>query len=459
MNRRCRTKSDPTLEEPHIDLPIRWKSARECGAVDIVEAWGHRHEDVALRPEFLEQLKRLHAEFRNQACLKSVGDGLTDMVLDDAFGEEGSWMLSGKLPEDGMVFSAAEEPFSVRPWVSCPSALKGGTHQELLQRWGAAALNTKGRKSATDDGILGQDNCCLARLGGGWELAGVFDGHGPCGHWPATRAARTMPYFLQSGAGAAMLREGDVEGALRFAFEAVETELEAESAIRNVDLQISGCTAVVALHHAERDSVWLATVGDSRAVLLSPGQGVLEETSDHKPSRQDEAERIIRLGGDVLETKYGDGYIDERVYIKGEYFPGLGVTRSFGDCVVKDIGVSAEPEVVRWSLEGKPGLYLLLCSDGVWEFLGPQEVADCVLGAVKEGRSAQQAIQALLEASRQAWKEKEDEDYCDDITIVLVPLAKGVEAPAWDAVAGSDEKAAVAKALAECGGDSVCSLQ
>lgn len=49
----------------------------------------------------------------------------------------------------------------------------------------------------------------------------------------------------------------------------------------------------------------MANVGDSRCVLSSNGRAV-EMSVDHKPNRQDERERVEKLGGRVIH--YGTWY-------------------------------------------------------------------------------------------------------------------------------------------------------
>jgi serine/threonine protein phosphatase PrpC len=54
--------------------------------------------------------------------------------------------------------------------------------------------------------------------------------------------------------------------------------------------------------------------------------------------------------------------------------PGLAMTRSFGDRVAHSVGVSAEPETLEFTL-GANDKYMVIASDGVWEFLSNEDVA------------------------------------------------------------------------------------
>lgn len=57
---------------------------------------------------------------------------------------------------------------------------------------------------------------------------------------------------------------------------------------------------------------------------------------------------------------------------------GLAMSRSFGDNVSKAVGVSCEPEIIRMKLD-KRDKFILLASDGVWEFISNQEVLQLIV--------------------------------------------------------------------------------
>lgn len=63
---------------------------------------------------------------------------------------------------------------------------------------------------------------------------------------------------------------------------------------------------------------------------------------------------------------------------------------------------------------------LLLCSDGVWEFIKFQEAINMVL---KEGPgNAMQAAKNLASEARQRWLNEEEGQVVDDITVIVVYL-------------------------------------
>jgi len=49
------------------------------------------------------------------------------------------------------------------------------------------------------------------------------------------------------------------------------------------------------------------------------------------------------------------------------------MTRSFGDQVAASVGIIAEPEITHWNFT-KEDKFLILASDGIWEFIDSEEV-------------------------------------------------------------------------------------
>ena len=63
-----------------------------------------------------------------------------------------------------------------------------------------------------------------------------------------------------------------------------------------------------------------------------------------------------------------------RVWHLREDIPGLAMTRSFGDQAAAQVGVISTPEILEMNLvEGDQ--FMIIASDGVWEFLSNEEVA------------------------------------------------------------------------------------
>jgi serine/threonine protein phosphatase PrpC len=96
---------------------------------------------------------------------------------------------------------------------------------------------------------------------------------------------------------------------------------------------------------------------------------------DHKPDLKDESQRIKKKNGRI------EPYRDEnnefmgpaRVWLRDEEIPGLAMSRSFGDEVAASVGIIAQPEISEWKLTPEDK-FIILASDGVWEFIDSEEV-------------------------------------------------------------------------------------
>merc|ERR1711874_365886 len=140
------------------------------------------------------------------------------------------------------------------------------------------------------------------------------------------------------------------EQALIEAFEKSQKELVCHSIENSWDVQASGSTAVSAFW--KDTTVYTANAGDSRcAVGNETDKRVVFETVDHKPTTESEKARIEASGGEVRSQTYPDGWVNHRIFVKGENYPGLCMARTLGDQSVKDHGVIATPEVVRTEVD------------------------------------------------------------------------------------------------------------
>lgn len=270
-------------------------------------------------------------------------------------------------------------------------------------------------------------------------LAAVFDGHGAVGR-PISHCTRdVLPTLLERELG------GDPPGAATAAAAApppatadharrvaalVGSFIEAEAVLcdedRRIDHVFSGTTAVMAWMTGQQD-LYCAWAGDSRCILgrrlppAIPGGkdrfAAIDCTFDHKPGRLDEKRRIKAAGGRVARWRKNIG--PERVWLPRDWLPGLAMTRSVGDTVLSDYGVEPRPDVTYTRLQANDS-FLVLASDGVWEFMPSQEVADFVGRLRREGVAPKEAADALVRESVRRWRR--NEVVVDDTTAVIVYL-------------------------------------
>ncbi|ESW32984.1 hypothetical protein PHAVU_001G033800 [Phaseolus vulgaris] len=198
------------------------------------------------------------------------------------------------------------------------------------------------------------------------------------------------------------------------AFKVMEKEVKLQ---HNLDCSCSGTTAVVIIKQGE--GLVIANLGDSRAVMGTICDEKLiatQLTTDLKPELPREAERIRRCNGCVCASKEEPEI--QRVWIpNNDNSPGLAMSRSFGDFLLKNHGVIAVPDISYHSLTSSDQ-FIVLASDGVWDVLNNNEVASIVWSAESE----EVAARAVVEAATTAWKDKFPSYMADDCTVACLFL-------------------------------------
>ena len=96
------------------------------------------------------------------------------------------------------------------------------------------------------------------------------------------------------------------------------------------------------------------------------------------------------------------------------------MSRSIGDAVGAMVGVTAEPELMDTTLKTEDA-FLVIASDGVWEFLESADVVRLLQAKLKGRPPTEETLlmvaQYIADKSRQEWL-KEDK-YVDDITVIV----------------------------------------
>ncbi len=94
--------------------------------------------------------------------------------------------------------------------------------------------------------------------------------------------------------------------------------------------------------------------------------------------------------------------------------PGLAMSRSIGDEVAQTVGVISVPELIPHQLL-RNDIFLILASDGVWEFMNNEQAVSVVW---KYKHDLQQAAEELVNEAAKQWRKEEEVQ--DDITVLLV---------------------------------------
>lgn len=185
-----------------------------------------------------------------------------------------------------------------------------------------------------------------------------------------------------------------------------------------IDTEFSGTTLSMAI--VRGNHVTGVNIGDSRVILAKEENGRMvaqDITFDHKPDSPKEKERILGCGGRVFAVEYDDG-IDgpPRVWLGHMDIPGLAMSRSLGDVVAHSAGVTSEPEFTEFDLNPAKDKFLVVATDGLWEFVENQETVDMVEGQ----QVPADAVEFLVTEAATRWMH--EEQVIDDTTIIVANL-------------------------------------
>ena len=384
------------------------------------------------------------------------------------------------------------------------------TDQDLHRRasFGDKSINTKGSQFDGSKHGVGyackkglkpvspnQDSFLLLQVEGGVGIYGVFDGHGRGGHDVSNFVKDMLPKLILSHPG---FHSDDLTETLTYAFHETQKLLDHQTKLGVFNASTSGTTGTVAVYRPQSQTLWVAHVGDSRCVLgirdnpTGKFKGV-EITADHKPDIPHEHDRIVSSGGSVIKPPMD---FNHRVYVKGQKYPGLAMSRALGDLVGhRQAGISCTPDVTCYRIDTSdevtlikggaacaatliqtnahpteysnhqghrfdddhedeenfsnhsddttvPPLavtvnentppapaqqgkrfdaFLLLCSDGVWEFISSHEAVRIASKFPKS--KAPMAAEELARVSWDRWMIEENGHVVDDITALVVHLA------------------------------------
>ena len=237
---------------------------------------------------------------------------------------------------------------------------------------------------------------------------GVCDGHGEFGHVVSNFVINKLPAYIKD-----LSNES-----ITSAFKKVNKEIYGNT---KLDSSMSGTTVVSIV--LTPNNIQCVNLGDSRAALFKYDNGIYyckNLSRDHKPAEADEARRIDLSGGRIKRC-YDEDHKrfvgPDRVWMKNKDEPGLAMTRSLGDKIAHNIGVSDEPEFKTFTYDGTEK-YIIIASDGLWEYVSGDQCISIVKPFYEEGLDAQEAALALVKEAFRRWKRKEVA--IDDITVVVI---------------------------------------
>ena len=288
---------------------------------------------------------------------------------------------------------------------------------------------------------------------------GVCDGHGDYGHFISDYLVKSLPKNFKnsyielkrklSDEPYSKIPKEQITKIFEESFSKTDIDLNAlcEQISSSEDIppekvfncEYSGSTCVSLLIPDKNiKEAYIANVGDSRLIVVKEEKPIKGKNNannnwtfkqlsrDHKPTEEDEYQRIIEADGEIeaIEDDDGNWTGPLRVWEKGSEGPGLAMTRSLGDKVGAKIGVCCVPEVFKYEIKEEDKVFVI-ASDGLWEYVTNQEVTDLVKYIYEDMKkngeiNGDKMAKILHEKAVKSWREKEIG--MDDITIICVIL-------------------------------------
>lgn len=249
-----------------------------------------------------------------------------------------------------------------------------------------------------------------------FNIFGVLDGHGLTGHLISQFVTKFITSSIQNNK---LINQLTNEEEIYLQLKKNNYEIikkyfvnaEREIAKSQIDANFSGTTCVTLFQLGNH--LICSNAGDSRCIMV--GDKIHQLSIDQKPDLENEKKRILKNGGEV--SQYEEDGIKSgpfRVWKKNEMYPGLAMSRSIGDLIASTLGVIPEPEIIEMELESTTQ-FIIIASDGVWEFLDNKTVKDIVMPYYLKN-DPNGACKELIAISTKWW-EKED-IVVDDITVI-----------------------------------------
>lgn len=205
------------------------------------------------------------------------------------------------------------------------------------------------------------------------EITGVFDGHSGenCSTYVADNIEKYIKDYLQLF-NKEKLTDTGVVNAIRLAL----VQLSRDYAEGQ-----DGTTAIVC---TKIDNVlWVANIGDSRALLIEESTGYcLQLSDDHKPEDSYYREGIESLGGKVLR-----GRVEGR----------LAMARAIGDH--DQPSVSARAEIAKYVLDPSKSYILVEVSDGITAAMTTNHIAHFIDQRLKQEEPLKEVARNLVAAA------------------------------------------------------------
>lgn len=281
-----------------------------------------------------------------------------------------------------------------------------------------------------------------------FNMFGVLDGHGLNGHLVSNFAVRYLTTFFQKNKKINTLTDEDsiYYRLKKNSYDIISRacrHIERDIAKSDIDATYSGTTCCMVFQVGEK--IICGNIGDSRAIIVKKNiHAKIDNNDNHnnsnkkhkkkknnienilyikplsidqKPNSPGEKERIESHGGIISQyEENGEVSGPFRVWKKDEMVPGIAMSRSIGDLVASTLGVIPEPIFTEEVIDSNTK-FIIIASDGIWEFLENNKVAEIVLPFYEKG-DPDGACKELIRQATEWWNN--EDVVVDDITVIAL---------------------------------------
>ena len=182
---------------------------------------------------------------------------------------------------------------------------------------------------------------------------------------------------------------------------------------------LSGSTSLILflINSKNYNKIISTNLGDSKIISISENNFIKELNITHTPNNSDEKNRVIKKGG-VINRMDCSNVGPLRIWFKNKKYPGLSITRSFGDFESDELGVISEPDIKEYDIDDEKIKIIVFGTDGVWKFLTNDKIMDIVLPYYVQN-DVKGATKKISETAIKLWNVKNPKGIADVTVFVL----------------------------------------
>ena len=251
------------------------------------------------------------------------------------------------------------------------------------------------------------------------KIFGIFDGHGEYGDIISNEVKN---YFIEFFSNLDCYSDENYDKIcynnykeLFILFDNIDKKLHKKYKLKQTCFN-SGTTAHLVLLFTNK--ILTINIGDSKSILIcGKNNNIIQLNTCHNPEMEEEKKRIEKNGGEIGRVDWAD-FGPQRIWYKGRNYPGLSISRSFGDFISEPLGVFSIPDIKEYNFDFRKSKILMIATDGIWEFLSNEKVKDILIPFYEEN-NINGAMNKIIDVARKLWKIKNPE-YIDDLSSILI---------------------------------------